>query len=290
MAIRKQSSGGHGVLAQSAANLQHDLLRFDPQVPSGSGLQACGHVYTLIQDRCDLSKSGERRGKDSSSSLSAICQRCMDHLVLSISFSQATSPCPSAGHPIHHFKRVEPLQNDLLFFECTVDSCRAQLHAAVRPPTLNAADFVLLIDRNALRKRFEVAARKYNAGEQAEPMVALRTLRSYITGCFEHSGRSIPTHNKKFSTVLGDDGAKIMEKLGFKLVQNPENKPPHWVPPSVDNVPEIDQLLLDARDELQLVMENRPDADKYISTKQISGQPDCTPEVQRLLGTEDCKF
>lgn len=293
------------VRTQTAPALLRSLLQFDPrEVASLDRRQSCEHAYYAIVDRSALPALDERPSITTRWNNVSICQRCRCHVELSITFADATSPCPSSGNPLHFFEFQDPSPEDneratpLHRFVCAQSGCRAVLHATIRRPVLDPADEVLLTEPSNLKRRYKVAFAQHPSLQEMAPIQSLSTLRSYIKGALaDEKTRIIPARNKRFMYALGEDAKDLLVKLGFIYAPGEdEDGMDHWLPPGHeghvdDNTQEI---LLDCRDELTLLMQYRSEAEKMTlkeqERKDLYSAPATTRDMERVLGMLDCKF
>jgi ubiquitin carboxyl-terminal hydrolase 25 len=194
----------------------------------------CHHNLTLISSQTLLNSD---RRSNTVNRVSAICQKCVWHLDLTIDYNpclaSGRSSCPTAGFPLHHFVLDGAPQKpgdgrEAYHFKCTV--CRSRLDFCFRPPRLTPRYYALLTDPKALRARFQAA--EYADGDRPglEPQTGMKVLEALATYLRDSLGpvgksRRIPMHNKRFKLSFGQECDTLLLWLGFRKIEGEE---PSW--------------------------------------------------------------
>lgn len=226
------------VLAQTCAdNVQggspNVLTEISP--PHGEGPQlapqigSCRHEYVTktsqsVPPPLDLRPDGTTIYK-----IAAVCKKCRVHTEIHVDHSNASNPCPTSDHPLHHFQRVPTYDikaEDRIQFawQCSIAECRATLLIVYRKPRLDLEDIQLLSNSERLKRRYDALTREdpdRDGIRLATQMDAFARLRRYLKDSLQpsHSKRQIPANNKRFQEaygIEGEDCAEILRALGFK--------------------------------------------------------------------------
>lgn len=285
---------------QTAPFLLYGLLRYTP--PHLKAFQHvselhCDHVYSTSTERSFLPELDERPSTGKVWKVEAICQNCRIHITLSIDFANTPEQaCPCPDFPIHHFildEQFETEQAHSFQFRCGSPLCKAQLDAQLRAPALSEIDKWILTDPVGLKQRWKKCYERGEA-EPYTPAKALSTFRSYVNDAItSDTPKRIPTHNKRFMLALGDDAAVLLARLGFTAEPAREGSPyPLWRLPGPG--PYLDDQtrtqLQDVFDELLVLMQQRPDAEKQKAGEPVYRPPPSTKDMGRILGCLDCKL
>jgi len=181
----------------------------------------------------------------------------------------ADVPCPAEGHPFHHFKFVGRAGKDteggegIYQFRCSARQCMADLYLNFQRPFVQLEDLTRFTSVFALKKRYAEAKARYPNAQERNAYDTLRVVRLAIVNALsEATPRQIPEDNATFTTVFGTDSAGFLERLGF--TRSPTR---HWISPRpgphTESEADSDRSSLeDARDELNILMAGRPQAEK----------------------------
>ena len=129
--------------------------------------------------------------------------------------------------------------------------------------------------------------------EPYTPIKALGTFRSYIRDSISsETAKRIPTHNKRFMLALGQDAAVLLARLNFTY--EPPNEQTDWafwrLPGPTSHLDDEARVQLqDVHDELLVLMQQRPDAEKQNAREAVYKAPPSTKDMERMLGCLDCK-
>ena len=284
---------------------------------------ACQHKLVIKSAQSKLPSKEGRLNSSTHSVLAAYCTQCRIHFTVRINNPQACpnqDTCPKQGYPLHHFRyhpsgsnvrasqlsngsRVEDWEESHLF-ECSSRTCLAVVSIIVKSPRLRAVHLHSLIDPVAIRSRVQA---EINANPERlkdsvipTPIKVMATLKAYLTDAIRSDERKrVNSENKRFITTLGEGTADLLQYLGFKYVEAPENDdlPRYWDLPEIhksDEGPELqdDQSCLvdDVEKELMALIDQKthvstgPDQ-KAVSSKTLAS----IKELERLLGCSDCE-
>ncbi|KAB8343044.1 hypothetical protein FH972_022638 [Carpinus fangiana] len=289
------------VRTKTAPALLQDLLGFDPRdVAALDRNHSCQHAYCTVPDRSRLPALDEVPNATTHWNVVSVCQRCRCHVELDLTFPGASLPCPSRGAPLHVFEWQDPLPEDergaapIHRFVCDTSTCRAVLKATVRKPILDQAYVAILTEPNHLKRRYKVAFAQHPSLQEIVPVQALATLRAYVQGAVgDGRAKKIPVRNKRFMYALGEDARELLIKLGFTYARDADASNDNWEPPGYDRDIDSDtlEILLDCRDELILLMQQRPEAEKMelkeVERAEMYGAPPTIRDMERLLGMLD---
>lgn len=231
---------------KTAPKLLADFLLFDPAKngvgnilahhppPVGDGASpqphrdACRHDYTAKINQCVLPPLDARPDTSSQYKLAVICKKCRLHADIRINYQPATSPCPNADNPLHHFQRDGPedISSSHIRYgwQCSSPTCQALLRITFRLPKVSSADRMLLTDTSKLKSRYDAVVQDDPEREGiklASPADALTRLRRYIKDALkpDHDKRVFPGNNKRFMEAFGlygQDCLQLLQKLGFE--------------------------------------------------------------------------
>jgi hypothetical protein len=238
------------------------------KIPKGH--KVCKHEYTLIPDRCIVPKNSAKLQKDSSWRAFATCRLCRSHVDIILQYDDfADVPCPTDDQPFHHFKFIGRASKDteggegIYQFRCTARQCMADLYLNFQRPFVKADDLTRFTSVFALKKRYADAKAKYPKAQERNAYDTLRVVRlAIINALAEATPKQIPEDNSTFSTVFGPESAEFLERLGF--TRSPTH---HWISPRPGSHTDAEadpgrSSLEDARDELNILMAARPQAEK----------------------------
>ena len=151
------------------------------------------------------------------------------HADLYIDHSNASSPCPTSEHQLHHFRRFkdhDKTTHDRIRYawQCSVEECRASLFISYRKPRIEDEDKDLLTHPDLLKKRYDALVQEDPNREgirQATQMDSLVRLRKYIKDSLnpQHNKRQLPANNKRFQEAFGLNGqdcSELLTQFGFK--------------------------------------------------------------------------
>jgi ubiquitin carboxyl-terminal hydrolase 25/28 len=240
-------AGGPG---KTAPKLVHDFLLFDPikcdpnasyltnfTPPFGEGRQlappvgSCQHEYATkhsqsVPPPLDLRPDCGTRYK-----LAVCCKKCRIHADLYITYEFAVDPCPNTQELSHHFLRREDVDTTgseriQYGWQCSAESCRAQVRISYRTQRLLPEERVALTDTERLKRAYEAMMKDAPSREglrQATPVEVLVRLRHYVKDSLnlERSKSSLSADNKRFGEafgVRGRDFNTLLTRLGFSLV------------------------------------------------------------------------
>ncbi|KAK3720578.1 ubiquitin-specific protease ubp2 [Vermiconidia calcicola] len=264
---------------KTAPKLCQDFLIFDPlkggkpnvltdhSPPQGEGpqlaphLASCKHDYTIkspqsVTPPLDLRPDGGIIYK-----IAVICKKCRIHADIRIDYSDATDPCPTNAHPLHHFQRAptqdRTTQDRIRYaWQCSVDECRAKLRIHFRTPRLSENDVNTVVNPELLKRRYHALLQEDPNREgirEATPMEGLSRLRRYVKDSLNprHIKRQIPAINKRFQESFGLNGQdchELLEKCGLKHAVSAaqggqdlewdlsENREVNWVLPNPEQI------------------------------------------------------
>jgi ubiquitin carboxyl-terminal hydrolase 25/28 len=161
--------------------------------------------------------------------LAVVCKKCRIHAIIFLDSSDASNPCPTSEHPLHHFqraKRYDITTTDRIQYawQCSVADCRTSLFIIYRKSRLDEDDIQLLSNPELLKRRYNALVQddpERDGIKLATPMDALSRLRRYIKDSLvpEHAKRQIPANNKRFQEAYGmngEDCAELLKNLGFE--------------------------------------------------------------------------
>ncbi|KAL9048556.1 MAG: hypothetical protein Q9162_007663 [Coniocarpon cinnabarinum] len=151
-------------------------------------------------------------------------------------------------------------------------------------------DVWTLTDEVGLRQRYK-SCQDRGATEPYSAAMALTTFRSYIRDSVNsEAAKRIPLENKRFKMALGSDATLMLQRLGF------EYEPPqsgqahaHWRLPGPGPFLTQEQktLLGDVFDELTVLLQQRPDAEKLKIGEPAYRPPPGMKDIERVLGCQD---
>ena len=282
MSVRNQTSAA---LLQEINNFdQRPSLKafLDPDLVL-KGHTSCKHEYATNTDRSILpGEFGERPGKDTVWRVAATCLRCRCHVDVILQFDEeCQSPCPVDGRPFHHFRYIpgslvadSEAGEGIYQYRCTSSRCQADLVIQFQQPAILSWAYMHFNGDFAIRKRMADARLIYgDAVPQRSAYDMLRVFRLAITNCLgNEASRDIPLGNATYMSVFGtgQDTRKMLESFGFQFIPDaassrgqgrwrtpkPEAHPP-------DAAPNVERAMLeDVRDELNVLMAARPEAEK----------------------------
>ena len=284
---------------QTAPVLLQDLVRYTPphiKAFKDVSESHCEHVYSTATERSSLPGLDERPGKDKIWKAETLCQKCRIHLILSVDFEDTLEQaCPCEEFPVHHFildEQVESVRAHSFRFRCSSPMCRAKLFTQLRAPVLSHIDQWVLTDTFVLKQKWEKCMDREEA-EPYTPTKALKTFRSYIRGALSSdTPKRVPVNNKYFMLSLGDDATILLSKLGFSFepVKDEASYPCWRLPGPAPYLDEEQRMQLqDVFDELLVLMQQRPDAEKQKAEEPAYRPPPGFKDMERVLGCLDCK-
>lgn len=285
----------------TAPALLQDLLQYNPRPAQGGLAQTkCQHDYTANHSASVLPELDERAASDTRWSISCVCQDCRCHLDLSIDFHNSLAPCPNSDFPLHHFLLVKKseVDPDETRFQCSASECHAVLSTRIRLPVLSAQDVFLLTDTDAVERRLKKSAELHEDIPEQKPINTLKTFSSYIRDSLQaDSNKKVPAQNKRFMLSLGDDAADLLIRLGFTYVgpANDTNLAYWYLPKPVNAAGEVSDielktLLEDTKDELAILMRQRPEAERRSVGEWSQRGPSSKRALERILGMQDCRY
>lgn len=304
------------------------LADFTP--PHGEGPQlappigSCRHEFVTKPTQSFLPPLDLRPDGTTIYKLAAVCKKCRIHTAVVVNHSDASNPCPTSEHPLHHFQRAQGgdlISTDHIQYAwaCSVPECRAALTIAYRKSRFDEEDMQLLTSPEALEARYNVLIQEDPEREGmkvATQMDALSRLRRYIKDSLApgHSKRQIPANNKRFQEAYGRNGedcAEILDRLGFKyavsfvrdeqdgsgirLMQMQDN---NWILPNPDplddrimaNGNSMRELLEDAELELLLWMHKLASEFRLVNPHASEILPSADKDIERTLAAQGCMF
>ncbi len=269
----------------------------------------CSHALVTQYDRSRIPELDERPDLGTVWKVAAVCRECRCHLSVVIAFGESVEhvlfPCPNREFPLHHFRRQLPSDeaaddggSTCYSFECTSPHCRARLKVEIRLPILEPKDILLLTDRNLLKARLQAALVSNPNAQAVEPIQVLTTLRAYIGDSLKERGNDhFPAMNKRFMVSLGPDATELITRFGFTYVeQDKETGNASWYLPrpaahtGEHREDSLRAMLEDIRDELTILMCQRPDQEKKLLTEAFHLSPPANKDLERLLGILDCRY
>lgn len=276
------------------------LLKYTPQTPPFAEAATCSHDYVTSNSRSLIPQLDEQANSGTTWRMRSTCIACRVHLTVSLDFDNALRPCPNGNFPLHLFQmletKVETPQFQWFEFRCGASECHAKLTTEIRAPVLNNVDVDMMVHAAALKKRAEqLSIRRGSTVPASSAYEALSVLRSYVNDALAQSGterKKFPDGNKRFSLALGMDAAVLLQRIGFEY-EAPENGSPwgYWRLPSggVGSDPELHLTLENLSDELQALMQRRPDTEKLPVKEPVSDASRSARDLERMLGSFDCK-
>jgi len=301
---------------ETAPCVLQDLIAYDPRDDAASHYNdtsfietKCSHALITQYDRSRIPELDERPDLGTVWKVAAVCRECRCQLSVVISFGESVEhvlfPCPNREFPLHHFRRQLPSDGaaddgckTCYSFECTSPHCRARLEVEIRLPILDHNDIRLLTDRNLLKARFQAALVSNPNAQAVEPIQVLTTLRAYIGDSLKETGNDhFPAMNKRFMVSLGDDSRELITRFGFSYVEQDKEtgKAAWYLPRPAAHTDEhredsLRVMLEDIRDELTILMCQRPDQEKKLLTDAFHLSPLAKKDLERLLGILDCRY
>lgn len=291
--------------SQTAPCLLQELIRFDPlgkAFSQSDKLNACKHAYIKNSDRSRIPSPKELPTASTTYSVAATCQNCRNHFDALLDFPADTYPCPSQNNPFHLFQHmpVDPTEftksAPVVRFQCSSQSCRAELLLLFRAPVLTEDDLAYLTNPLALEARLKTAQLKFPDLRPKSALEVLKIFRSAMVDSLEKEDkdmRDIPLDNKMFKACLGDGIEDLFLRLGFTKVAAAGSAKVHWRLPRPGKHPfspsydETRSKLEDVRDELSIMMLRRPESERKLLT---SGLPDplamVQPDLEKILGIQ----
>ena len=124
--------------------------------------------------------------------------------------------------------------------------------------------------------------------------MALSTFRSYIRDSIQsETSKRIPLENKRFKLALGEDATVLLARLGFTFESAADSSSyAHWRLPGPGSLLQEGQRaqLMDIYDELLVLIQQRPDAERLKVGEAAFRPPPGTKDIERVLGCLDCEF
>ena len=251
---------------KTAPLLVQDILAFDPQhlapsgfnpltdlpVPNPDGAplppslssSRCRHEWSLHKERSTLDKIRRPPRPGSYVRLASDCINCRSHLDIGLDYQEVEEGnqlCPNLpDFPLHHFS-VDPWHDvngaaaescSSYEFICSSPDCKIKVRVEIRPPLIKDEWLPLMTNSDILRKRHAKALtdspNRFEGTKAAEPSEVLNQIITYAWNALDKGdSRPIPSENKKFKLVVGEECAPIMGALGFRLMNN------GWHPPGL---------------------------------------------------------
>ncbi|KAI9654888.1 MAG: ubiquitin-specific protease ubp2 [Alyxoria varia] len=281
---------------KTAPCLLQELIVYDPRDANPEkDHQSCQHAYFTVAERSVLP---EAQHKDSATTgavwkVSSLCRQCRCHLEIVLTHP-GTSPCPNRDYPLHHFvfcgQNSEGDGHTQIFdFKCSSPLCKCEMVVQFRLGSLTSGDVSYLIHPTSLKMRLETVQNREKGRTSLDAVDTLTTFRSYIRDSIDGKiDKRIPTYNKKFMAALGGDSEGLLVRLGFVHEQADDGsgnsfwRLPNLVHSGDDN---LRVRLQDVFDELNLLIQDRPEAEKqkYPGLSMFS-PPHSTHEIQRCMG------
>lgn len=296
---------------QTTPCLLQEIIRFNfqPAVTENNGPSpSCNHVYVSNPNRTRVPSLKHLPSASTTYSVAGTCQHCRRHFDALLDFPANTQPCPSQTYPFHLFqyKRRDEEQNlgidtnQVMRFQCSAETCRAELILMYRLPVLEKDDIAFLTSPDLLEARARTAQLIYPEGRVKSALEVLKTFRTAVVDSLEKEDkdmRDIPVDNKVFKYTLGDGVDDLFTRLGFsKIVSSGKAKvhwrlprpAPHPLDPMYDN---MRTRLEDVRDELSIMMLQRPEAERKLLTSWIPlPLPFMQPDLERILGIQSSEL
>lgn len=299
---------------ETAPCVLQDLIAYDPRKAAShytntSFLKSkCSHAYVTPHDRSRVPDLDERPDVGTVWKVAAVCRECRCHLTVVITFGESVElvlfPCPNREFPLHHFRLNNPggeAADDgcrtCYSLECTAPQCRAHLQVEIRFPIFESKDVLLLTDRNLLKTRFQAALVSNPNAQPVEPIQVLANLRAYVADSLRETGNDhFPAMNKRFMVSLGNDSWQLLTRFGFTYVEQDRDtgKAAWYLPKPTAYTAEqredsLRAMLEDARDELTILMSQRPDTEKAFLNESFHFSLSTYRDLERLFGTLDCR-
>lgn len=270
--------------SQTAPCLLQEINNFDPRPEPDAFLEKptsvaghvnCGHVWLTNPDRTRVPNGSERPGKDTWYRIAATCLKCRSHIDLVLIYDeQCPDPCPTNGHPYHHFTHIpitskDPEKSGLFQFVCSSSTCQALLILHFQRPVLTIVDLSHFSNVWAIKARLQEARKVYPALPERGPAEVLRVFRMTVTNCLSGAERrDINASNSIFMAVFGPETDKLLRRLGFQHIPGSMEQTKglgHWRPPAPDQHPADDPahneeraFLEDVRDEINILISKLP--------------------------------
>ncbi|KAL7269842.1 ubiquitin-specific protease ubp2 [Rhizina undulata] len=275
--FRGTSSGQLGSLLDTgkcAPRLFADLRDYDPRkknrntlvelpphfIPNGRSTQSKHkHMLILMPEHSSLPPYPSL-DTTKNYNVAAMCEECRLHFDIEVDFSKATlesTPCPTAGNYLHHF-RYEPLESapldlsyleshrgerwtDKRIFNCSAKYCPIIISITTKSPILTSELTTLLVDKEILKARIKRIQERHSASFDPDvqtnpptPYQVLDCLASYLGNLLKCDQRHIPRYNKRLISTLGDECDEILQKAHFLPVR--KDGAEFWKPPSVEEL------------------------------------------------------
>ncbi|KAI5790352.1 hypothetical protein FPQ18DRAFT_337814 [Pyronema domesticum] len=195
--------------------------------------------------------------------VSSICKHCRIHIEVTADSSgptiRETSPCPSIGTPLHHFRHFPNLSQsvspkdfggrwkDMQVFKCTADECPIRLTITTKSPILRREHVTLLTDTVSLRKRTAGIA-KFKDGSLSA-YNNLKTLKTYLENVLADNQKAIPRENERYvalgceqgveSLVESPEAREIFARAHFTSSKDEQGKLT-WTPPPLSEIRDLE--------------------------------------------------
>lgn len=273
--------------SQTAPCLLQEINNFDPRPepdaflnkPSSvAGHVNCGHVWLTNPDRSRVPGASDRPEKDSWYRIAATCHKCRSHIDLVLIYDDAcTNPCPSNGHPYHHFTHISIESKDteksgLFQFACSSPTCQALLIVHFQRPVLTIVDMSHFSNIWAIKARLQEARKYHPTVPERGPAETLRVFRMTILNALNGpERRNINASNSIFMAAFGQETEKLLKRLGFRHIPDSTEQTRglgYWHPPAPAQHPPNDPahdeeraFLEDVRDEINILISKLPPAE-----------------------------
>lgn len=285
---------------------------------------ACKHDYTVKHNQSVTLPLDARPDPSSNYKLAVVCKKCRLHVDIRLNYQQATEPCPTSEKQLHHFQRADGLDDTghahiRYGWQCSNATCQALLTTTFKLPRISAPERNLLTDTSKLRARFDAVVQDDPEREGirlATPVDALTRLRRYIKDALkpEHDKRVFPANNKRFMEAYGLHGRDcrdLLQKLGFRYnvrdavhhmnaseINGSQEEEGSWMlpsPPLIEDRLGADgssarELLEDWEMELLALAWRTADEMNIVNPVAGEGWSTAQRDLERLLGTQGCKF
>ncbi|KAF2717641.1 cysteine proteinase [Polychaeton citri CBS 116435] len=305
---------------KTAPRLAHDFKLFDPlnaevKILSDQTIlatdhpsrnphpRACRHDYAIKHGQSTLPPE-DLRSRDAVEPFKAavVCKKCRIHAEVVIDLVGALDPCPNSDFPVHHFQRTpgDDVESQTLLryvWRCSGPACNAVLWIDYRMPRLDEEAVRLLTQTDVLNARFHDIMKRdpeRDGMRQATPMDVLTRLRRYMHDASkpEHSKREFPANNKRFMEAFGYNGADcryVLENIGFKYAMTGDGNST-WTLPDPGKNGELFTALEDYDYEIRALMDKRARQSTEVNPAAELGWPSAIKDIDRVLGTQGCKY
>ncbi|KAI9885242.1 MAG: hypothetical protein M1823_002981 [Watsoniomyces obsoletus] len=266
----------------------------------------CRHKLMLKPDQSALPVIDSRPDTATYYKIASYCMECRSHVTVEVDYriSQPEDPCPARDRPLHHLQLDQTFstwptaeQEDQQQYVCPAPACGIVVRTTVRPPRLSSQYLSLLIDPAQIESRVSVELNREPERLKGlavpEPIVVLKTLRTYLADALKGGKRRFASSNKIFLTTLGPASNELLQYLGFQFEDDATDE--FWALPSITRETEHPQLrdaislLVDDVDhELQTLINGRPWAEKAKAKLNVAFRPNpALKDFERALGSLD---